>query len=171
MGRFRGLPAVLAMLLGGAALALAAGAVAYLVRSRAGGRSDDGSGGPSEDSSEDRSNGPSEDRSDTARPEEPVGLEDAQAVDDRGSAELAETEAASEAALEFQALEADEPARFEETTPGEAPRPFEAPLLPARRGERTLPRSAQWTLMAAAVLVGALVGLMLFLLTGGTIGR
>lgn len=163
MGRFRGLPAVLAMLLGGAALALAAGAVAYVVRSRARARSDDRAGEPLGDASE----GPS----DTARLEEAAGLEDPRPLAEQVSAELAETEAASEAALEFQALEADETVGLQETTQDEAPRPFEATPLPARRAEHRLPQSAQWTLMAAAVVVGALVGLMLFLLTGGTIGR
>jgi hypothetical protein len=155
MSRFRGLPAVLAMLLGGAALAIAAGAVAYALRSRAAARSGDVSNGSSE----------------TAVLEEVAAPDDQQALVDHTSAELAETEAASEAALEFQALEADEPAVPEAAIPDDGPRPLDAPLVATRRTERTLPRSAQWTLMAAAVLVGAMVGLMLFLLTGGTIGR
>lgn len=163
MSRFRGVPAVLAMLLGGAALALAAGAVAYVVRSRAGGRSDD--------RLEDGSGDPSEGSSDTTRLEEAGGLEDPRALGDLVSAELAETEAASEAALEYQALEGEEPAGLEENIAEDASWPLDAPFVPAGRPERTLPLSARWTLMAAAVLVGALVGLMLFLLTGGTIGR
>jgi hypothetical protein len=156
MSRFRGLPAVLAMLLGGAALALAAGAVAYVVRSRAG-RSDEDSGDPTEDGS--------------IRLQEAAAIEAPPTLGDQVSAELAEIEAASEAALEFQGLEAAEPAGLQETTPDGASRPSEAPPVPAARAERRLRQPAQWTLMAAAVLVGALVGLMLFLLTGGTIGR
>jgi hypothetical protein len=171
MGRFRGLPAVLAMLLGGAALALAAGAVAYLVRSRAAARSDGGSGGPLDDGPGESLGDPLEDPSDTASLEGAASLEDPQALGDQVSAELAETEAASEAALEFQALEADDTVGLQEAAPDGAPGPIEASPLPARRAERRLPQSAQWTLMAAAVVVGALVGLMLFLLTGGTIGR
>lgn len=156
MSRFRGLPAVLAMLLGGAALALAAGAVAYVVRNRAGGRADDRAGElPVEPEGHGQAGGP----------EEPL------TIGDQVSAELAETEAASEAALEFQALEADEPAGVRGAFPDDGTRPLEAPPPPAPRAERTIPQSARWTLMAAAVLVGALVGLMLFVLTGGTIGR
>jgi predicted lipid-binding transport protein (Tim44 family) len=153
MGRFRGLPAVLAMLLGGAALALAAGAVAYVFRSRTGGRADNDSGEPA----------------DSPEFEEAARVEDPPALGEQVAAELAETEAASEAALEFQALEAYVPPEREGTTT-ELPSPLGLPA-PAARAERTLPLSARWTLMAAAVLVGALVGLMLFLLTGGTIGR
>jgi len=154
MGRFRGLPAVLAMLLGGAALALAAGAVAYVVRSRTGGRADNDSGEPA----------------DSPEFEEAARVEDPPALGEQVAAELAETEAASEAALEFQALEAYVPPEPEGTTT-ELPSPLGLPVGPAARAERSLPLSARWTLMAAAVLVGALVGLMLFLLTGGTIGR
>jgi hypothetical protein len=173
MGRFRGLPAVLAMLLGGAALALAAGAVAYALRSRAragaGDGADDSSGEPSTGSSEDPSDTTGiADRTDA---EETAEGRDAQVLVDRSSAELAETEAASEAALEFQALEAEEPAGTEATSPDDASRSLEPPSLPARRAQRTLTPSTQLTLVAAAVIVGALVGLMLFLLSGGTIGR
>jgi hypothetical protein len=163
MGRFRGLPAVLAMLLGGAALALAAGAVAYVVRSRTGSRADDGSGDPSDEGWETSS--------DTIQLREATGVEDPRTLGEQVAAELAETEAASEAALEFQALDADEPPALGETIPADRTSPLGLPVAPAARAERGLPLSARWTLMAAAVVVGALVGLMLFLLTGGTIGR
>jgi hypothetical protein len=165
------------MLLGGAALALAAGAVAYVVRSRARARSDVGSGYPSDDGLGEVLGVPSEGRSEMARLQGAVSLEEAAGLDqppalgDQVSAELAEMEAASEAALEFRASEADDTVGLQEATASDVAGPSEAPLPPPRRAERTIPLSTRWTLMAAAVVVGALVGLMLFLLTGGTIGR
>ena len=171
MGRFRGLPAVLAMLLGGAALALVAGAVAYVIRSRTGSRTDEGSEDPSDQGWEASPDDGRETSSDTIQLEEPTGVEGRRTLGQQVAAELAETEAASEAALEFQALDADEPPAPDETTAAGRPSPLAVPVAAAARTERGLPLSARWTLMAAAVLVGALVGLMLFLLTGGTIGR
>jgi hypothetical protein len=138
MERLRGLPAVLAMLLGGAAVALVAGAGLYAFRRR---------------------------RSPEAEWAE-------------GVAALAEHEAADEAARELDAYEAARELETHEATvvtsaaPKSSPRARPASPKPAKGGPprkgSTIVRGFQVLL---AALVGVLIGLSVYLATGGTIVR
>jgi uncharacterized protein (DUF2062 family) len=129
MERLRGLPAVLAMLLGGAAVALVAGAGLYVVRRR---------------------------RSPEAEWAE-------------GVAALAEREAAEEAARE---LEAREATAVPPAAPPSPPRATPGSPKVARGASpgkgSTIVRGFQVLL---AALVGMLIGLSVYLATGGTIVR
>lgn len=176
MGRLRGLGQVLIVLLGGAAVALAAGFVVYLVRSR---------NAPVPDADEGYEG--------WLQPPDPRTLEDPD------TAELAEVEAASEAAVEFRAAEApvlvgpepepepivaaadvttvevpppvaDRAAIADPPDPGPPAAPDQLPPLAPASRVAPVPQRLQWVLILGAILVGAAVGLAIYLATGGTIG-
>jgi hypothetical protein len=154
VSRFRGLPAVLVVLLGGAGVALGVGFVAYLLRSR-------------------------------NRP--PPGADEgyegwADPID------LAETQAAEEAALEYaQALPAPEPfphpvekpveQRLAAASAGRAVGGSEIPRMqavprphPAPEQKPPVERRLVTVLVLAAILLGVAVGLVIFMASGGRLG-